>query len=433
MFVVIAVVDICLYRDDYSYVYYILPVLLISLYANIRSSLTASLTAGVLTLSVLFLTSSHSGNFLFDVQCRIVAFFIILLLGLGASLVLGFIKEIIRYETLISTIFNNIPYGVFFCNRNGNVIHMNPTVTTMSGYESKDLLGKDRQFIDNKFFHPFEDAGSSARLTGKTTECKLIRKNSLELPVALSVNEISENSNSSGTIYVFRDITRERELESSREDMLSVLYHDLRTPLSVISSYAGLMKEKDFDITELPKITNSIELLSQTSIGLLENLLEDARQKSGNAKFFPAKYSLNEIVGNMIKMYFNYAADKEIEIKTDIENNIFVYGDLVKIRQIIFNLMSNSIKFVGTNGKISISARRNGDYVDISFTDNGPGIPADFMPNVFKRFTRADGRKKGSGLGLYITRKLVEMQGGTIDVKSEPGCGTTFEFRLPTA
>jgi PAS domain S-box-containing protein len=434
LFISILLLDYFFAGKNYSYLYYTVPIIIMSLYANCRWSVMLAIAAGILTLTIPFLTPPSGSSFYADIQSRSFAVLFFLLIGLGISLFLIFLKEIVRYETLITTIINNIPYGVFFCDSQDRIIHLNPSVTRLTGYSEEEIAGKDGSFIENNLLEAAQsDSSSSIQLGDKAKERNLIRKNGTTLPVAVNKSIITENNHSAGAIYVIRDITKEKELETAREEMLSILYHDLRTPLSVISSYAGFMQEKDFDDSDLPKITNSIDLLCQTSIGMLENLLEDARQKSGKAKMFPAKYNLEEIINSIIKMYFNYANEKGIIIESEVEKNVCVYGDLVKIRQIIFNLMSNAIKFANSSGRINIKAIKQENFIKISFTDNGPGIPEDFIPNIFKRFTRADGRQKGSGLGLYITKKLVEMQGGTIQVRSGQNQGTTFEFFLPSA
>jgi len=130
-------------------------------------------------------------------------------------------------------------------------------------------------------------------------------------------------------------------------------------------------------------------------------------------------------------MFTPLVKEKNIELKTFCNDDIIFFGDKVKIRQILDNLISNSIKYSPKNAKVNIKAVREDKLIRVSVEDTGVGISEEDMSKLFNRFSRVDGLKPSSGLGLYIVKKLVESHGGEITVRSEPGKGSIFTFTLP--
>jgi hypothetical protein len=171
-------------------------------------------------------------------------------------------------------------------------------------------------------------------------------------------------------------------------------------------------------------------------IELVNDLLDASKLESGSLRLDPISNDLHVIVAELKETMLPLASDKEIELTTEIPAGIpHVLADRAKLRRIFVNLLSNAIKFTKRGGHISVTAATTGDYVRIAVADTGVGIAADDIARLFDKYEQARSRstrsEKGTGLGLYITKQLVELHGGEITVESEHGKGSTFAFTLP--
>ena len=237
------------------------------------------------------------------------------------------------------------------------------------------------------------------------------------------------------------------ELDELKRDFVSCVTHDLRSPLSAIESYVNDMLEggaKEFErngIENLNIIRNNAVRLSR----LIDNLLDAAKLESGRIELDLKLTNIHSVINDVAKLFALYAEDKKITIKSKLSElipGIVIDGD--KIRQVLANLVSNSIKFTPSGvppggGTITIvdelitDTEKNQRFVQISVTDTGLGIPAENLDKIFSKFTKAS-NTKGTGLGLFISSNIIELHGGKIWVESPvPGStkGSKFTFTLP--
>lgn len=247
---------------------------------------------------------------------------------------------------------------------------------------------------------------------------------------------VNENKEPAGWVVVFRDITKEKQLAQAKNDFVAMASHDLRTPLTAIKGYAVtlLRHDKRFDDTtqkEFLKVINSeIDRLSR----LLDNLLNLSRLEAGRLEVRKDMVDFYEIARKTVDVFKVSATKHEfaIDIPSDCSH---VYADQDRLEQILNNLISNAIKYSPAGGTITINSRINGKEWIASVSDQGTGIPKEQLAFLFERFHRVESKLtrhvSGTGLGLFITRSLVEAHGGQIWVESEIGHGTTFYFALP--
>jgi signal transduction histidine kinase len=233
---------------------------------------------------------------------------------------------------------------------------------------------------------------------------------------------------------------RLQELDRLKSDFVSDVSHELRTPLTSISGFVDyLLEGMGGELSPAQKDTLArVHGNTERMIRLINDLLDLARIEAGREELHAARLSLEEIVGEVLDELRPLAADKGIDLGVEpASGDICVRADRDKLHQILLNLAHNAVKFTPAGGsvRVGIVARDDGTVVT-TVRDTGEGLPAAELTRVFEKFYQAGDAqtpKKGSGLGLTITQKLVELQGGRIWVESEVGKGTEFSFTLPAA
>jgi signal transduction histidine kinase len=236
---------------------------------------------------------------------------------------------------------------------------------------------------------------------------------------------------------------RLRELAEMREEFLALTTHDLRSPLTVISGVisfftSGRLGELS---PEQKNMVGMMERNTQNLIELVNDLLDAAKLESGSLQLELSDVDLHVLVHEICEPFVQLAREKGVtltQLDASAGSPCILRADRAKLRRIIVNLLSNALKFTTKGGRVSVRVEAAGDgYVRIAVADTGVGIAADDLPFLFDKYEQARHRatrgEKGTGLGLYITRQLVELHGGKIRVESEVGRGSTFSFTLPVA
>ncbi|MFN8259196.1 MAG: PAS domain S-box protein [Bacteroidales bacterium] len=227
------------------------------------------------------------------------------------------------------------------------------------------------------------------------------------------------------------------DLNAAKDKIFSVIAHDLRSPFNSIQGLSEILIN-NFDKYDREKIQTIIETINSSSrntINLLENLLNWAKNQTGNLQFNPEKIQLKNLVAEMVNSTKALAGMKHIDIRFQIAEDLTVYADRNMVNIILRNLLSNAVKFTGRNGEVSVVAVLKNNEIEISVKDTGIGIEASILKRLFKIdngvISTGTNNEKGSGLGLVLCHEFVGKQGGKIRVKSERGKGSTFSFTLP--
>lgn len=233
-----------------------------------------------------------------------------------------------------------------------------------------------------------------------------------------------------------RDITHFREAEELKSTFISVISHELKTPVSLIKGYANTLRRPDAKWNK-QTIEDSLEVIEEEAdrlAALIENLLDASRLQAGGLVLERNAVMLDRLASDLAEK-FAIQTDRH-QIKVDFSDNFpAVIGDEERLLQVFTNLLSNAIKYSPQGGDIVIAGTAQPSTVTISISDNGPGIPSYEIDRVFDRFHRAKtpdtARTAGAGLGLYLARELVTAHNGLIWVESQPGQGATFYVQLP--
>lgn len=282
---------------------------------------------------------------------------------------------------------------------------------------------------------PFTKGGSSA--SSLYVEGDLQREDGSSVAVGITYAPIVDRENRLVNIVAnFRDITKFREAEQLKSTFISVISHELKTPVSLIKGYAGTLRRDDakWDAATVQDSLAVIEEEADRLTDLIENLLDASRLQAGAMKLSQGDVALDEMAAQLCKEY-RTQSDKHTFEMGFASPFPLVRGDEERLRQVLTNLLSNAIKYSPEGGVIRITGRTEPERVVISVSDEGKGLPPEELTKVFDRFYRADTtatrRAKGAGLGLYLAKAVVEAHGGEIWAHSEPGQGATFSFSVP--
>ena len=243
-----------------------------------------------------------------------------------------------------------------------------------------------------------------------------------------------------GIIVTGRDITHRREIEKMQQEFFANISHELRTPLNLIFGSLQLIKSVEKEVLEKRNSLNKyIDIIDQNSkrlLKLVDNLIESTRMKCGYYEYNPKNYDIVSFVENISMSVADFAKQNNIDLifDTDVEEKIMAF-DLEKLERIMLNLLSNSIKYNKAQGQIEVLLNDCNNTFVITVKDTGVGIPSDKLMYIFERFRQVENRfnksTEGSGIGLSLVKDLIEIQGGTIEVKSELGVGSEFIIKLP--
>ncbi|MCM3661620.1 PAS domain-containing sensor histidine kinase [Georgenia satyanarayanai] len=236
-----------------------------------------------------------------------------------------------------------------------------------------------------------------------------------------------------GTVVALHDITDQLLALSERDDFVSSVSHELRTPLTSVTGYLDLA----IDDPDLPAHVKGYLEVAERNAGrlrlLIDNLLGAARTASDAGS--RADVDLTAVVEDVVESQSPRATDRDIEIAVSTTGTAVVRSDVGRLTQVVDNVVSNAVKYSHHGGHVDIEIRGSGSSVCLTVTDDGPGIPAADQAQLFSRFYRAPQVRhtsvQGTGLGLHISRQIVEALGGSISLASEPGRGTRVEVVLP--
>jgi PAS domain S-box-containing protein len=220
----------------------------------------------------------------------------------------------------------------------------------------------------------------------------------------------------------------------ARDELLGVVAHDLRNPLTAISMYASLLLDAPRDPESQRAPLRSVLELTDQMNRLIHDLLDASRLESGQLRVHPGPLAVRTVLAEAREMVRLAAEKRGVEIVLDVPGGLpRVLADRDRLLQVLSNLVGNAVKFTPRGGRVTLRAGGADGELAFAVSDTGVGIPAEQLPRVFDRYWQADARRTGAGLGLAIARGIVEAHGGRIWVDSAPGEGSTFSFTLPAA
>jgi PAS domain S-box-containing protein len=352
---------------------------------------------------------------------------------------------VINEQRRTKLVLKSIADGVCTVDLDLRIRALNPAAELITGWSEAEALGKscDEVFCDvedgeaNHQCILIQQALQSGRSVSSDPDIPPVRtRDGSTIFLASSVAPIySQEGGLEGAVVAFRDVSSERELDRLKSDFISMISHELRSPLANLGAAIELMQgitQGQNDVQRTLEIAASNE---QRLTRLVEDILNVSKLEAGQMRVHQEPVTLLPILRRVVRLAQSQTRQHRIVLQAP-ESMPFVLADQSKVEIVLSNLITNAINYSPTGGRILIRVVGPKDgAVSISVIDEGVGISGEHLEKIFERFYRvdtSDGRKVyGHGLGLYISRRFVELQGGTISVQSKEGYGSCFTFTLP--
>lgn len=374
-----------------------------------------------------------------------------------------------RLSSIINTeraksdiILNSIDDGVILIDESKVIRVFNPAAGAISGWPVEEALGLDYRsvlkFVDDKGkpYAENQDPFQRTTIDKKTVRdsgAGLISRANKAVAITINVSPLTnEKQEVIGAVAVFRDVSQERSQEKRSADFVSTASHEMRTPVAAIEGYLALALNDRVSTIDskareyLQKAHESTQHLGK----LFQDLLTSTRAEDGRLTNHPLVIEMSSFTEKLVEdlrfsaekkgLHMQYVMGTHANDGASREGNkviqplYYVHADPERIREVITNLFDNAVKYTDS-GTITIGLTGNNDVVQMSVKDTGPGIPADDIPHLFQKFYRVDNSSTrtigGTGLGLFICRKVIELYNGRIWVESKEGNGSTFYINLP--
>lgn len=344
-------------------------------------------------------------------------------------------ESLVAEQAKIQAVLASVSDGVIAL-KNDTIAFVNPAAARLIGQRPELLVGAS--FTEA---YPLVKDGKPISIasiaTGKTIENAAMRIGARNIYLNVTAVQLSGDPSGLQQILTLHDLSSNRELDAMKLDFVSMAAHELRTPLTAIRGYLDLItrfrsKLPESEQTYLQRASISAADL----VGLVNNLLNVSKIERGAMTMAREKLDWAELVAGLVTDQKVVAAEKEISVEySGPLSGIYVYGDRLALREVIGNLVSNAIHYTNSLGRVTIHVEKQGKDVLTRVTDTGQGIPDTAIAHLFTKFYRVGGAlesgSKGTGLGLYISKSIIDLHDGTIGVHSQEGIGTEFYFTLP--
>jgi PAS domain S-box-containing protein len=349
-----------------------------------------------------------------------------------------------RYRTVIEQAFD----GVWLADADGTIVDVNPGACTMLGYARAELIG--RRVADLLVPVAAEEvtAGQPPRADPAYWQRRIAAKDGRNLLLAGRSSQVAPDL----AVSTFRDITEERAHAEQRErllneaqvanrlkdEFLATLSHELRTPLTVVLGWARMLVRAEVEPDRVSHALSVIERNAMAQARLVDDLLDLSLMTRGQLRLKIAEIDVASLVNDALEAIAPSAQAKGVTLHVELPPLPRIRVDAERLRQVIWNLLTNAIKFTPSGGAVTVTSAATGDGVLVTVQDTGQGIAPDFLPLVFDPFLQGESGTTrgvaGLGLGLTIVRRIVEAHGGRVEAASEGlGRGATFRLHLPAA
>jgi PAS domain S-box-containing protein len=359
-------------------------------------------------------------------------------------------KQYVRKGSFYAAVVEDGSDLIFLVDFDGNIHYHNSSVRGTLGYRGNTLNGKN--FFDfipaaavDELRKKFRQ--SQKRAYTEKVEIQFRCKDRSYRFLEFNAINLKHKVGLKGFILDCRDITQRKRdaeemvrLQKAKEQFLANISHEIRTPINGIAGMAGLLSQ-DSTPEERGTYLNAIRHSAENLKVIINDILDLAAIESGKLRFEKIPFNLHDLLPSLIGMFAYQAKEKKLQLgyKIDSSLNRILLGDPVRLNQILINLISNAVKFTHS-GHIEVRCSsedrtKTGCVAKIQVIDTGVGVPSDKLDTIFESFSQADAsvtrKYGGSGLGLTIVKQLVELQQGTIEVKSEEQKGSNFVVRIP--
>jgi len=331
-------------------------------------------------------------------------------------------------------LFNSMLEGLLLLDRSRKIYLVNRAFKNLFGLKT-ELRGKT--IVEALRLHELDELIRRVEAEQQVLDYEIklpdLNERWLQVNAAVITNAAGERD---GTILVFRDLTRLKQLERTREEFVANVSHELRTPLSLIKGYVETLLDGARDNPEVAeRFLKIIERNANRLDLLIQDLLTISALESEKIKLNLQPVKIRALAEKVLTDLNAKAENKNVELVNELPE-LTANGDVNRLDQVLANLVDNAIKYGRAQGRVIVGGKKRDDgALEIFVRDDGPGIPPEAIDRVFERFYRVDKARSrdqgGTGLGLSIVKHIVQAHGGEVRVESEPGKGATFFLTLP--
>ncbi|KAA3652713.1 MAG: HAMP domain-containing protein [Calditrichaeota bacterium] len=348
--------------------------------------------------------------------------------------------KIINERNKTQAIVRNIVDGVIVTDNENNILVLNEVAEKLFGIVEKNVNETPiTNHIHNKQLLQFIRSIHDNSEGSSTSELKLKNPdNWRDISIqARAARVIGENDKVIGVVTILRDVTREKEIDRMKTELVSMVAHELRSPLTSISGFSELLMDPTINREQSEEYAEIILKESNRLSELINKFLDISKIEAGKSQVNRAEFQIREVVDKVLDVNLHQAERKNIAISLKATPNMQkVFADRSMIEQVMLNLFSNAIKYSPENSAVEVRIRELKSEIVVEVEDTGYGISEDSLPRVFDKFYRAAENdavrnESGTGLGLPLVKEIVEIHGGRVAVKSKLGKGSTFAFTLP--
>ncbi|MGZ5075890.1 MAG: PAS domain S-box protein [Methylobacter sp.] len=351
-------------------------------------------------------------------------------------------------------IIENVADGVITIDPGGIIRSFNPAAEKLFGYSAAEIINCNvNQLMPEPYrsehnrYLSLHDTGQSSGIIGKQLELSGLHKDGTVFPLELAVTSM-EIDNSKQFVGILRDISQRKQYEqqiiaardeaeranNAKSEFLSNMSHELRTPMNAILGFGQLLEIDNALNDNQADYVDEILKAGRHLLELINEVLDLSKIESGNINLSLEPLYCAELIGECLTLIQPIAHVHGITITDTATGDYVIYADRTRLKQVLLNLLSNAIKYNRPQGKVSIQSVMHNGRVRVSVSDTGYGIPAVRQQELFQPFSRLGAEEseiEGSGIGLTISLRLMTMMGGTIDMESKEGRGSTFWIELP--
>jgi len=351
------------------------------------------------------------------------------------------VSHIINEKNKTEIILRNVANGVLVTDPEDRILVINALTEKWFGLSEKAVLKKPlKECIRNRnlvsMLKEIRDGKPQA-----STEFRSRSKESGSEMVfeAHAVQVFSKNNRSIGVVTVIRDVTKEREADQIKTQLVSMVAHELKSPLTSIYGFSELLMDSATDKRQMKEYIQVIQSESKRLTEFVNKFLDLSRLESGKVTVKMVPFDFRQLAIQVAESFRAQLDRKEMRLIAELPETLpMAFGDQNMVEQVLVNLISNAIKYSPRLSKIGIEATSKDRELMVHIIDNGYGIPKEALPHIFEKFYRVPDMEnrqeaEGSGLGLSLVKEIVERHGGHVRVKSKLGVGSVFSFSLPAS
>lgn len=356
-------------------------------------------------------------------------------------------EELKRQYLKDRTILESIDHGVILVDARGTITDANPAALAFLHCESEQCKGENVEETLNIYRHSKRLKGGEHPVTKCLREGRLVRStpdihysvmrpDEIRMPILIVAKPFTKGKKLIGAVVVFQDETDARRVDYLKSEFIALASHQLRTPLASLQWYIELFKDEENLSSAQKDYLKEMIRASDRMVKLIDSLLHAARLEGGNLIPHTQNIDIIALIAGLAEECRSLAKSNKIGCTVELpKEQMFIETDSVLLHIVFKNLFSNAVKYTKEKGTVGVSMKSSGKWVEIRVKDTGVGIPKEEQKRIFQRLFRASNVRKmdtdGNGLGLYISKVIVENLGGSITFESKEKKGTTFIVKLP--